>query len=217
MLFALCVVAGTGSVSSWPQTGKQSKASVPSVLNSPPDANPKYFPIGIFGQPSHSWGEGDFRARWYSSYLRAMHEPSLSDASKDTSLVAYRFLWLRTFHHPIAIRVSIRPDGTASLTGKVTSGAGGYEAGAMTWDESFELSKAQVDVLSNLLKRAGFWTLPTGDSRSGLDGAEWIMEGVQNGAYHVVDRWSPEKSDYANMCLYLVNLSKIQLKANEIY
>jgi hypothetical protein len=216
-LNVLCFFLTVSLTVGWAQTTKPPKTSVPAILNNPPDANPEYFPKGIFGQPVHGWDASDFEARWYSSHLRGMHEPSLSEASRDTSLVAYRFLWLRTFHNPIAIRISIRPDETATLTGKITSGAGGYEPGMMTWNESFELSRSQVETFLKLLDKTGFWSLPSEASNGGEDGAQWIMEGVRKGAYHVVDRWSPQKDDYASMCLYLVNLSKIQLKAKEIY
>jgi len=215
-LCALCIVLGIGVPSGWPQIKKQPKTPVPYVLNDPPDANPQYFPKGVFGD-SESGTTKDFTARWYSISLRAMHEPSLFEDSKDRSLVAYRFLWLRSFHDPIAIRMSIRSDGTASLTGKVIAAPGGGEPGVMTRNQTFEISKAQVQVFLTLAKKTAFWTSATGGFGGGNDGAQWIMEGLQKGVYHVVDRWSPQKDDYANMCLYLVNLSKIQLQANEIY
>ncbi len=216
-LTVLCLVVGISAAAGWSQTKKQPKTTVPSILNNPPDANPQYFPKGIFGDSSDSGPFKDFSARWYSAYLRAMDEPSLLAASKDRSLVAYRFLWLRTFHHPIAIRLTIRADGTGSLTGKVTSGAGGYETGVVTWNESVEIPKAQVQQFISLSQKAAFWTSPTGGLGGGTDGAQWIMEGVHSGVYHVVDKWSPEKTDYASMCLFLLNLSKIQVEAKDIY
>jgi hypothetical protein len=217
-LALLCFLLGISLTVSWAQTNEPSKTPVASILNNPPDDNPQYFPKGIFGNTSDKGAFKDFVARWYSSDLRAMHEPSLFEiSSKDTSLVAYRFLWLRTFDNPVAIRISIRPDGTASLTGKITNGAGGYNPGVVTWDKSFELSASQVSMFLELLKKAEFWTLPTEVSSFGVDGAQWIMEGVRNGTYHVVDRFSPQKDDYTNLCFYLVNLSKIELKAKEIY
>jgi len=215
-LAILCFALGT-SVAARSQTKKRPLTTVPSVLNSPPDANPQYFPKGIFRDSSDRGNFKDFKARWYSSYLRAMHEPSLSEASKDKTLVAYRFLWLRTFHHPIAIRLTIRPDGTGALTGKVTSGAGGYEAGVMTQNESVEVSRAQVQQFLDLLQKAAFWASQTEGTAGGNDGARWIMEGLNSGVYHIVDRWSPEKSDYAGLCLYLLSLSKIKVEAKDIY
>src|ERR1700682_2295120 len=97
--------------SNWPQS--KSKA----IPRDPPDINPQYFPKGAFEDSSESgWFQG-FKERWYAKHLRSMHEPSLFEASKDNSLTAYRFLWLRTFHSPIAIRLTMRIDGTGTLTG----------------------------------------------------------------------------------------------------
>jgi hypothetical protein len=216
-LTILCLVVGISVAAGWSQTKKQPKTTVPSILNNPPDANPQYFPTGIFGDSLDRGSFKDFAARWYSTYLRAMHEPSFLEASQDRSLVAYRFLWLRTFHHPIAIRLTIRPDGTGSLTGKVTSGTGGYGTGVMTWNKSIDIPKTQVQQFINLSQKTAFWTSPTGGLEEGNDGARWIMEGVHSGVYHVVDRWNPEKSDYASMCLFLLSLSKIQVEAKDIY
>jgi len=217
-LAVLCFVLGISVIVGWAQTKKPPKTSVPAILNNPPDANPQYFPKGIFGDTSDKGAFKDFLTRWYSSDLRAMHEPSLFEAtSKDRSLIAYRFLWLRTFHHPIAIRLTIRPDGNGALTGKVTSGAGGYEPGDITWNESIDTPKAQVQQFINAVQMAEFWTSPSDQHWGGNDGAQWIMEGVQGGTYHVVDRWSPEKTNYARMCLFLLNLSKIQVPAKDIY
>jgi hypothetical protein len=214
-VFYLVLVIGVNAGRS--QTNTQSKTAAPSILNFPPDADPRYFPKGIFGDSSDSGSFKDFAARWYSAYLRAMHEPSLFEASNDRSLVAYRFLWLRTFHHPIAIRLTIRPNGTGTLIGKITSGAGGYKTGVMTWDKSVEISTAQVQQFLIASQKAAFWTLPTGGLARGNDGAQWIMEGVHAGVYHVVDRWSPEKTDYANMCLFLLGVSTIQIDAKDVY
>ncbi len=107
--------------------------------------------------------------------MRMRLTPSLSEASKDKTLVAYGFLWLRTFHHPIAIRLTIRPDRAGTLTGKVTSVAGGYEAGVMTQNESVEVSRAQVQQFLGLLQKAAFWASQTEGTAGGNDGARWIM------------------------------------------
>jgi hypothetical protein len=146
-----------------------------------------------------------------------MREPSLSEASKDNSLVAYRFLWLRTFHNPIAIRLNISVDGTGTLIGKMTNGKGGYGAGNLILNDSHELTKARVSEFLALLRRAGFWSAPAEDDAGGLDGAQWVLEGTENGRYHIVDRWSPENNDFEHACLFLFEESGITVDANEIY
>lgn len=142
------------------------------------DANPQYFPKGILNDVA---GADEFKAGWYGTPLRAMSEPSLFELSKDKRVIAYRFLWLRTFHHPVAIRLTIRPPGTGSLIVKVTTGAGGYEHGTVSQDQSLDISKAQAQRFLTLLAKAGFWSLRTQGAVGGNDGAEWILEGVQKG------------------------------------
>ncbi len=87
----------------------------------------------------------------------------------------------------------------------------------MTQNESVEVSRAQVQQFLGLLQKAAFWASQTEGTAGGNDGARWIMEGVHSGVYHIVDRWSPEKSDYADLCLYLLRLSKIKVEAKDIY
>ena len=218
-LAVFCLIFGL-SISVQSQTKTQSRTAASQLVSYPPDVNPKYFPSGTFSNSSETDGAKDFTARWYSKHLRAMSELSLSEASKDKTLVVYRFLWLRTFHHPIAIRLTVRPDGTGSLTGKMMSGQGGYEPGRLTEKSSVEVSEQQVQGFLHLLDKTSFWASKTEDSQPGivnLDGAQWILEGVQDGNYHVMDRFSPGQDDYSRTCLYLLELSKISVPANEIY
>jgi hypothetical protein len=43
---------------------------------------------------------------------------------------------------------------------------------------SVEISKEQIAQFSSLLEKAEYWKLQTEDTTSGLDGAQWILEGV---------------------------------------
>ncbi|MGH9780755.1 MAG: hypothetical protein ACRD33_02950, partial [Candidatus Acidiferrales bacterium] len=67
-------------------------------------------------------------------------------------------------------------------------------------DHTRTVSGTEVTNLLKLLSAANFWKLPTEEQahpgRMDLDGARWIVEGVQNGQYHIVDRWSPTKGTY---------------------
>ena len=87
----------------------------------------------------------------------------------------------------------------------------------MTQNEFVEVSRAQEQQFLGLLQKAAFWASQTEGTGGGNDGARWIMEGVHSGVYHIVDRWSPEKSGYAGLCLYLLSLPKIKVDAKDIY
>jgi hypothetical protein len=207
---AVCVLFMVG-----PSVWSQSKSKA--VPGEPPDANPQYFPKGAFKDSSETGSFQGFKERWYAKHLRSMREPSLSDASKDSSLVAYRFLWLPTFDSPIAVRLTVRVDGTGTLTGKMTNGKGGYDPGKLTMNETHELTKAQITEFLGLLQKAAFWSAPSEVGAEGNDGEQWVLEGVENGRYHIVDRWSPEKSDFERLCVFMLEQSKVREKAKGIH
>jgi hypothetical protein len=155
---------------------------------------------------------------WYSKNLRALHEPSLWFVSKAQVAQSYRFLWLRTFHHPIAIRIEFNPDGTSRLSVKMTSGEAGYDPGHLTRDDTSALTKQQTDWFLGKIEENGFWRLPSGDNRIGNDGAQWIIEGVRSRNYHMVDRWSPTDGPVRAIALLMLNdLARVKISAREMY
>ena len=120
-----------------------------------------------------------------------MNHP-LWSRSKTEKEQSYRFLWLRTFHQPIAVRVDVNADGTSRLTIKITTGAGGYTSGQLARSDTYTLTREKTLWFLGKIEETKFWELPTVDrSRMGTDGAAWVVEGVKDGSYHIVDRWSP--------------------------
>lgn len=162
-------------------------SSIAEACGESPEA--RYFPVGSFpGSPSDF--DGDlFVRRWYSQHLAAMEEPSLScgPSSDDET---YRFVWLRTFHNPVAVR-AFRRGQHFGLEAVILNGAGGYEPGFVSNRVSKELTPAQWRRLLSALDEAQFWQATTTvDDIVGNDGAQWIIEARREGQYHFVDRWS---------------------------
>jgi hypothetical protein len=54
-------------------------------------------------------------------------------------------------------------------------------------------------------------------AKRGFDGAQWILEGVKDQKYHVVDRWTPRDGAFREACLYLLKLSQIGISPKEVY
>jgi hypothetical protein len=179
-------------------------------------AQSPYFPPGSLDDSSRV---GQSLSEWYSKHLRALDEPSLWSLSKTQKEESYRFLWLRTFHHPVAIRIDVNADGTSRLTTKMTSGAGGYDSGQLVQNDTSTLSREQTNWFLGKIEENKFWELATIDkSRMGVDGAAWIIEGVRNGSYHVVDRWSPDDGPVRVIgLLMLKQLAKVKVPAKETY
>jgi len=179
-------------------------------------AQSNYFPENAFSDiPSVNRSTSDFYAR----HLAGLREPSLLEMKKSPSSESYRFLWLRSFLHPVAVRLDVKPDGSAVVTAKIGSGAADLKAGALTNNTSKSLTAEQVRSFLALINDSGFWTLPTHlDGSGGADGAEWIIEGVKNGKYHVVARWSPEEGPIRRLGLILaLDLAHIHIPKREIY
>lgn len=169
-----------------------SGAVVSSVREHCPSADDDYFfPRGVLDKDNP---ESDlFSRNWYSESLRRMGEPSLSCVSEGYS-ETYRFLWLRTFAHPISVRIN-QSQNKIEIEAYELSGAGGYDPGTIAKHIRKTVSFSEWERLRSAFARVDFWNLPTKDSRLGADGAEWIIEGRRDKAYHVVDRWSPEGHD----------------------
>ncbi len=174
----------------------------------PPEPSFNYFPAAMVDQ---------FRAQWYARFLDAYREPSLWERSKKSLDKSYRFTWLRTFHHPVVIRVDVRPDGICELTAKVGLGSGGYDPGMLIQNDTRPLTKQQSESFLNRIA-SRFWNAPKEDTKpGGLDGSQWIIEGVENGRYQVEDRWSPDTGPIRELGLEMIGLAGLRIQSEEIY
>jgi hypothetical protein len=179
-------------------------------------AQTRYFPQKPFGDDPRL---DQFVSGWYSGQLKALKEPSLLELSKAPSTESYRFLWLRSFHHPVAIRVDIQSDGSATLTTKIASGAGGYPPGKLSASTTRFLIKDEAQKLIARIDASGFWQLPSYErDRAGTDGSEWVVEAAAHGKYHLVSDWSPKNGPIHDLGdMFLFELAKINVPKSEIY
>lgn len=155
---------------------------------------------------------------WYGKFLRAMDEQSLLKA-QDENVEVYRFLWLRSFHHPVMLRI-VRDGYSFKLTSVELNGAGGYDPGTRWSTAKFHIEQEEWCEFMSLLEKASFWSMETYRRDDiGFDGSRWVLEGVRQGRYHIVDRWTPREGDYREACLFLLKLSGRDQKAlgNELY
>jgi hypothetical protein len=169
------------------------------------DSGEFFFPRGTLNQQRPD--SDSFRRYWYSDHLKAMGEPSLSCGRSPDHADSYRFLWLRTFSHPVTVRVDQTTDG-AKVTWVELSGAGGYEPGVVYTRVEKQITLDQWQQLVSALDSIDFWNMPTNPLRPvhGFDGQRWILEGSQAGRYHIVDRWSPKSGRYKEACEMFLRL-----------
>ena len=139
-----------------------------------------------------------------------MKEPVLSSYKGDKEV--YRFTWLRTFHHPVAVRLE-KQNNSIRLFTKVCNGAGGYEPGQLIFDTTLNVTDDQYKSLTQKIVNINFWNLKTEKrDEDGNDGSEWVIEAVKDNKYHMVTRWTPSEGrqgNFRSVGEFLVSLSKI--------
>lgn len=141
-----------------------------------------YFPPRTFSSRA-----ADFQVRWYSADMYALGEKPLWPPSSELE-TTYRLTYLPAFTGPTVITLSVSPDANGRIAIKTING----DREVTKVDETMSTTQDQVARFFALLDQAHFWTTPTELPRRGLDGAEWIMEGVKDGKYRTVVRWCPD-------------------------
>lgn len=128
----------------------------------------------------------------YAEKLEALGEQPV--LKNNGSIVeSYRFTWLRTSHHPVAMRIDVAKDGTAHFTLKVSDGRGGYDPGKLFRDEKWKLSGESLKRFKETFADTAFYEQEAGEETTGMDGSRWLIEARRNGKYHAISRWSPRE------------------------
>lgn len=163
-----------------------------------------YFPAGTFTSRA-----SNFTIYSYSRDLYALGEKPLR-SSAQTNEITYRFTHLGAFSGPRSITLTVMPEGTGEIVMKSASEA----RSEVTILGPLSISRAQVSRFVEKLQQADFWHLPSEVPSRGLDGAEWILEGMQGGEYHVAARWCPgiegrsaHELDFADATRFLFELA----------
>jgi hypothetical protein len=139
--------------------------------------------------------------------LRAIGEPPLASASADAR-ATYRLLRQPSFKFSSLVRIARRDDGW-EIMGRLFSPGMDYAPRAPFWERTRRLGDVEARRLEELLRDLHFHDMPVSVDRDGLDGTTWLLEGVNGGTYHVVERWSPEERPLLDLGDYLTALSGI--------
>ncbi|CAN5691382.1 hypothetical protein BH10CYA1_BH10CYA1_04240 [soil metagenome] len=160
----------------------------------------------------------DTRQTWYSKHLVVMGETSIQTLPKPKIQFVFRFLWLRTFHHPMAICVTKYSDGKTTLSAKELSGQGGYEPGHLIKEVHVDWTKKEFEQLQSKLNKVKFFDqISVNQSNTGADGAQWIFEVNDFGRYHFVDRSCPTGPDRDLGIFLLKAASVLPTNKSDIY
>lgn len=170
-----------------------------------------YFPPGTFTSRS-----GNFQVAWYSSDMYLLGEKPLWPPSAENDNT-FRFTYLAAFTGPRDVTLTVLPDGS----GRVKMAIVREQPEQGKGDQLSTVPEVRVSDFLKHLERAHFWEMPTESQNRGFDGAEWILEGVHDGKYHIVVRWcpslyehSPEDAAFAEAARFLFQLAGYKYKGS---
>jgi hypothetical protein len=113
----------------------------------------------------------------------------------------------------VRAREAVREDGERKA---------GYDPGNVNRRRHTNLMDGTARRLLERIEGVGFWTQPLHPPDIvGLDGAQWIIEGIKSGEYHIIDRFTPKPSDgdaaYILGTTMAFDLARLHIKKSEIY
>jgi hypothetical protein len=145
-----------------------------------------------------------------------MNEPPLPEAAENADAEIYRLLILPTWGNSIAVRVQKRGE-FYHLSARRLDGQAGYDPGNLVESKDVELDPEDSKTLGGLIQNMNFFKMAKEDDVRGMDGDEWIIEGVSHGKYHVATRWcapnyGPDKrglKPFLALCTFLLDKSTL--------
>ena len=139
-----------------------------------------------------------------------MREPSLQCGAKAPT---YRFTWLRTFHHPLVVRVT-RDGGAIRVVAIELDGAGGYGPGKILRHITRSVAPGKWTEFQRSVEQL---TISKTDERRGADGSEWIFEFRTDADYRAIQVWRPESGPARTLGELFLSLAGIVVPTGERY
>jgi hypothetical protein len=186
-----------------------------------------YFPSSYFTTLTENW-ECDFSTNYLSEIesgittaqnlkvqLVGLQENCLYINKTEQNTTIYRFTWLRSFHHPIAIRIK-KTNNEVMLFWKVGKGASGYEPEGLKESGMKRLSLDEWANFERLINESNFDSLPNEKYTPKTDGATWTLERKSPELYKAHHTNWPSK-ELKEACLYLLSKTRIKVKEKNIY
>jgi len=168
-------------------------------------------PNGLFSIKRNPKNERDYGAlRWFSLRLYTFKEPLLFN--KKVQKEIYRFTYFRSFHNPIVIRIEME-NNICKIYYKVWDIYKDSFPGVIIIDDNKEININDWSKFQQFIKASNFWNRKDyGRPIMGIDGSEWIMEGVNPEEYKVITEWSPRIGNFRDACLFLLSLTDLEIK-----
>jgi len=166
-----------------------------------------YFPKGSGNDPTEWWDPSNTRL------LARMKEPSLFDQGDKRPELEVRFLWRRSFHDPISVRVWTTPQGSFIRTARIRKNKEEPSLPGTLIETTRVLDAAETKSFTAALTKAPL-AAPMNETEKdlpgGFDGAEWFFESYMEKTYQKLNFWGLNSLDLTNYGDYGVDTSKVR-------
>lgn len=169
----------------------------------------QYFP----GNYISSYFEGVF-----SDIFSKLNLESIFDKRIDTNNQIYRFYYSRAFHDTIVVLIEIIEKDYGLLNLKRYNIGRYFDENEIVIESNVKLYPSNIYDLLSVVEKYDFWNIPAKSPRThGLDGSTWIVEGLKDGKFHIIERWSPIGKDDVSVGIGLKMLGLSRVKVDMIY
>ena len=157
----------------------------------------RFFPQGSFGDESQV---DQFWHQFHANRLRTAGESPLFSRDVNEKILLLRF-FLSEGIGLVAI-VEHSDQGTEFIAKDLKlEHAGSIHESAWSYKEfRRQLRSWEWSGIVNNLEASDFWRMPSPSPPGGLDGFHCVLEARSGDRYHLVDRWSPRRNEFADLC-----------------
>jgi len=180
---------------------------------------PEYFAPGLLHPDP---GVAAVRQEWYADALARLGEPSFMLLARQPG-EGYRFLWLRTWHPAMVVRVHRVGQLAVAEVRRLDGRSPPAALGRLVATRRRTVSAAELAHLEQTLEAARFWSQPSHDPLDGTvfpsveEGSRWVFEGYDDGRLQVVDRFSPDDPALVALGLELLSLAGVHPDPRTVY
>ncbi len=152
--------------------------------------------------------------------LKLLNEPFLDAQNSTDGMHSYRFFWNRTWYENRLFRVNIDPNKTGTIVVKAYRIRPERGQLVVDWiqNDVILLNVEQVTWWLDVVRYFRFWEIksePLG--RSGMDGSSWLIEGIREGHYHEISRWTPTEPEVVALGKAFIGLARLQLDEDSFF
>lgn len=153
---------------------------------------------------------------YYSDILTKFQEPVLCDLKEGTEI--YRLTWLRTFHHPIVIRLK-KKGSEFRIYWKVGNGLAGFdEVKRVIKKGSRNINQSDFTELITKFDQIDFWNRINYRDIPQNDGSTFLLEASNTSNYNaLIYSGDLRHTEYMNVCKMLIDFTRLRIKKNEFY